>query len=394
MDKQQKVGALKVLHVGRSHAVFDSRIFEKECTSLASAGYAVSYMTSDQVAEFEGVKNGVYLRTIQGVSNPYRVKQILSYLRQIRRIKKKYLEEVLAAKPDVVHIHEKVLGFLVKKLKKCSMRVIYDIHEDNAGNAYTYFKKYGAWFSKCISFLVKWQEKRIVRAADGIITATDHIAELIKPDLKGKKWEVIYNYPVLEDKSIPRQIEEGNCYVCYTGTMGNTRELERMFEGLAWLDKDIKIVMIGNIAPWYKEKLEGIYKNVEFTGYLGKEEIRALHKGAFAGMCVLADTPNIHYSLPIKMFEYMRDGIPVIASNFPIWRAIVEDSRCGLCVSNDIQEIGRAIDYVYSHPEIGRQMGKNGEKSVLEKYNWKREEEKLFAFYSAVLKERTHYESL
>ena len=381
MDKQQKNQIIKVLHIGKGHSIFDSRVFQKECVSLAKEGYLVSYLTSDAVTSFKGEKNGVQLRTLSNVKNPYRVKQIFSHLRQKREIKKRYLDEVLKEVPDIVHIHEQSLGFLVKRLKKHSIQVIYDIHEDNAGNAGTYFRRYGTLISSCMSYFNKRQESRIVKASDGVITATDHIAKLLMPDLMKKKWEVIYNYPILEGEPalVPKDMESN--YICYTGTMGYTRKLEKTFEALAWLKKDIKILMIGNIVPWYREKLEAIYPNVKFCGYLAKEEIQAIHRGAFAGMCVLANTPNIYYSLPIKMFEYMRDGIPVIASDFPIWKSIIEESKCGICVPNEIEAIGKAIDYLYTHQAIGRQMGEAGRESVLKKYNWKREEEKLIAFY-------------
>ena len=381
MDKRQKNQIIKVLHIGKGHSIFDSRVFQKECVSLAAEGYLVSYLTSDAVVSFEGEKKGVYLKTLSGVKNPYRVKQFFSYLRQKRKIKKRYLDEILKEVPDIVHIHEQYLGFLVKKLKRYPIQVIYDVHEDNAGNAGTYYRKYGSFVSFCMSRFSKRQERRIVKAADGVITATSHIAELLMLDLKKKKWEVIHNYPILEEDSDLLPKDTGSNYICYTGTMGYTRKLERTFEALAWLKKDIQILMIGNIVPWYREKLEAIYPNVKFCGYLAKEEIQAIHRGAFAGMCVLANTPNIYYSLPIKMFEYMRDGIPVIASDFPIWKSIIEESKCGICVPNEIEAIGKAIDYLYTHQAIGRQMGEAGRECVIKKYNWKREEEKLIAFY-------------
>ena len=385
MDRQQKNQTTKVLHIGKGHSIFDSRVFQKECVSLAEAGYLVSYLTSDAVTSFEGEKNDVRLRTLSDVKNPYRVKQFFSYLRQQGKIKKRYLEEVLAEKPDIVHIHEQYLGFLAKKLKKHSIRVIYDIHEDNVGNAGTYFRKYGILVSSCMSYFNKRQERHIVKEADGVITATDHIAELLMRDLKKKKWEVIYNYPILEKELDLLLKDTDSDYICYTGDMTYTRKLEKIFEALAWLDKEIKIRMIGNIEPWYRKKLEAIYPNVMFCGYLSKDEIRTIHRGAFAGMCVLADTPNIYYSLPIKMFEYMRDGIPVIASDFPIWKSIIEESKCGICVPNEIEAIGKAIDYLYTHQDIGRQMGKAGRESAIVNYNWKQEEKKLCRFYYAII---------
>ena len=349
MEEQQKNQKIKVLHAGKNHSIFDSRIFQKECTSLAVNGYSVFYLTSDTVMFFEGEKNNVVLRTLSEVKNPYRVKNFFRYFFQKKKIQKRYLKEILMEKPDIVHIHEQQLGFLIKKLKKKSIRVIYDIHEDNAGNAATYFRKYGKGISTIMSFFSKKREYSIVRAADGVITATDHIAQLLMPELKKKKWTVIYNYPVLEKESLFLSKKNNSDYICYTGNMGYTRKLEKIFEALAWLEKDIKILMIGNIVPWYRKKLEEIYPNVEFCGYLNKEEICVIHGGAFAGMCVLDNTPNIYYSLPIKLFEYMRDGIPVIASDFPIWKSIVIESKCGLCVPNETEAIGRAIDYLYTH---------------------------------------------
>lgn len=390
--KELKEGhTIKVLHIGQGHSIFDSRIFQKECVSLAKAGYSVCYFTSDRIRSFEGEKNGVYLKTLSEVSDPYHVWQLFHYLRQRRKIKNKYLQTVLAEEPDIVHIHEQYLGFLVKKLKKHFIKVIYDIHEDNAGNVGTYYEKYGTLVSFYMSRVKKRQERHILKSVDGVITATDHIAELLMKNLKNKKWEVIYNYSIPEEGVLSSTGNTNSDYICYTGSMDYTRKLEKMFEALAWLKKDIKIYMVGNIVSWYREKLQAIYPNVKFCGFLDKEEIRTIHSGAFAGMCVLGNTPNSYYSLPIKMFEYMRDGIPVIASEFPAWRSIIENSHCGICVPpDDVRAIGEAIDYLYTHQDIGRQMGEAGRKSVIEKYNWRQEEKKLYKFYHTIahVKER------
>jgi glycosyltransferase involved in cell wall biosynthesis len=98
--------------------------------------------------------------------------------------------------------------------------------------------------------------------------------------------------------------------------------------------------------------------------------------------------PVINYldALPVKMFEYMAAGIPVIASDFPLWREIVLGNQCGLCVDPmDPASIAKAIDYLMLHFDEARQMGENGRRAVLARYNWSVEEAKLLSYYKNLL---------
>jgi glycosyltransferase involved in cell wall biosynthesis len=90
--------------------------------------------------------------------------------------------------------------------------------------------------------------------------------------------------------------------------------------------------------------------------------------------------------LPNKLFDYMLVGLPVIASNFPLYREVVEPDRCGLIVDpSKPEEIARAMEYLIDHPDEAREMGERGRKAVLEKYNWDKESERLLQIYDAVL---------
>ncbi len=82
------------------------------------------------------------------------------------------------------------------------------------------------------------------------------------------------------------------------------------------------------------------------------------------------------------MFEYMSAGVPLIASNFPLWKEIVEGNKCGICVDpRDTSAIAAAIDQLVGNPEAAREMGENGREAVLTRYNWAAEEPKLLALY-------------
>jgi glycosyltransferase involved in cell wall biosynthesis len=104
------------------------------------------------------------------------------------------------------------------------------------------------------------------------------------------------------------------------------------------------------------------------------------------GLAVLKPIPNYFDSYPTKMFEYMALGLPVVVSNFPLYRTIVETAKCGICVDplNPI-EIVKAIQWLLAHPDEARRMGENGRKAVMERYNWDNESKKLLELYEQIL---------
>ncbi len=80
-------------------------------------------------------------------------------------------------------------------------------------------------------------------------------------------------------------------------------------------------------------------------------------------------------------------GLPVVASNFPLYQEVVESHRCGLTVDpTRPEEIARAMEYLIEHPQEAQQMGANGRRAVLERYNWEKESRKLLQIYDTVLK--------
>ena len=90
--------------------------------------------------------------------------------------------------------------------------------------------------------------------------------------------------------------------------------------------------------------------------------------------------------MPNKLFDYMLMSLPVVVSNFPLYRDVVQTHQCGLTVDPARpQEIARAIVYLIEHPREAQQMGANGRRAVLEKYNWEKESQKLLQIYDTVL---------
>jgi glycosyltransferase involved in cell wall biosynthesis len=91
-------------------------------------------------------------------------------------------------------------------------------------------------------------------------------------------------------------------------------------------------------------------------------------------------------SFPNKIFEYLSVGLPVIASDLPHWRALLEGARCVLFVDpRDPRSVAEAVARVLREPSEAEEMGARGVAAVKERFNWEAESRKLLAVYERVL---------
>jgi glycosyltransferase involved in cell wall biosynthesis len=116
-------------------------------------------------------------------------------------------------------------------------------------------------------------------------------------------------------------------------------------------------------------------------------------QSAYAGLVILHPEPNYVTSQPVKLFEYMCAGIPVIASDFPVCREIIDQAGCGILVNPlDPREIAAAMEFLLANPEQAAEMGRRGFQAILERYNWANEEKHLLRFYSELFRHDAVYE--
>ena len=73
----------------------------------------------------------------------------------------------------------------------------------------------------------------------------------------------------------------------------------------------------------------------------------------------------------IKIFESMEAALPVLLTDVPLYKNMVEKYHCGICVDpNNVQQIEDAIRFLVEHKEEAYRMGQNGRQAVLREYNW------------------------
>ena len=190
---------------------------------------------------------------------------------------------------------------------------------------------------------------------------------------------MINNYASLHDIRISdKPFSERERVISYAGNMQPLYGQTVLFEAMHSVNGILKIA--GN----FNQKVDE--DNILVIGKLNREQVNDLYGEARVGVVLYQYAGNNVDSQPAKLFEYMAAGIPVVTSNFPLWRELVEKNNCGICVDQtNPKEIAKAINYLLDNPEIGQEMGLNGRNAVLSKYNWEHELAKLDDLYKAMI---------
>lgn len=365
----------KIAHLTSAHQRIDTRIFIKECCSLAK-NYSTYLIVADGMGD--DIKCKVSIIDV-GLFNGRRNRMLRAPIA--------IFKEALKLDADIYHLHDPELIPIGLKLKKRGKIVVFDAHEDLPNQILS--KHYLSKTKKNIlSLLVRYYEKFSLSKFDGIVAAT--------PFIKDKFSQIntntvdINNYPRLQEFEVDYSVSKINNQVCYVGGVSNVRGITQMIEALSLTKQNITLKIAGNFEDTQLEKsvkrMSG-WEKVNFLGYVGREDIQNILSQSVTGLVVLHPTKSYIDALPVKMFEYMAAGIPVIASNFSLWKNIIEENKCGICVNPlDPYDIARALDYLVQHPNEAIKMGRNGQNAVYRQYNWNNEERKLIEFYHKISK--------
>ena len=346
------------------------------CSSLAAHGYEVSLVVADGLGDER--KNGVRIVDVGAKSG----RRLARMTKTVRRV----FEWAKALDADLYHLHDPELIPIGLKLKRLGKRVIFDSHEDVPkqllGKPYL-----NPLLLRMLSGAFGVFERYACPRFDGIIAATPFIRDKF---LTINPLSVdINNFPMIGELDAAMPWTDKRDEVCYVGGIAGIRGIREVVRGCEFLQTTARL----NLAGRFSEPAVGTevksypgWARVKEIGFVDRVGVRTVLGRSVAGLVTFHPLPNHIDAQPNKMFEYMSSGIPVIASNFPLWREIVEGNDCGLCVDPlDPKAIAAAIDFMINNPERAREMGENGKRAVLEKYNWGVEEAKLLAFYQTIL---------
>lgn len=365
---------IKVCILTSAHPSLNGRVFHKEAKTLVKAGYSVVLIAQHNKEE---IVDGVRIVPLPEPRNRFE---------RMTKVVWKLFRLALREKANVYHFHDPELIPVGMILKFFGKKVIYDVHED-----YEQKMLSKSWikdeFRKPISFFVGSIEKISGMFFDYIITADSHT----KMKFKKNKVDVVANFaPLGFADGVEADEKEGAFKVIYAGVISEDRGAIKIFETIEYLKhEDIEFHLLGKVNVSRLIDLFNSTPRIKYHGVVPWEEVSKYLVNADVGLILLQPVPAYLYypgENIIKLFEYMSVGLPIIISNFPKLENMISEIGCGVSVDpTDPKEIADSIEFLYRNPDLRKQMGENGKKALMEKYNWEAEGRKLLDIYDRVL---------
>lgn len=366
---------MRICHLTSVHKPTDVRIFYKECISLKKIADEVHliapYVTDSEV-------QGVFIHGV--LMKKSRIKRMTETVKEV-------YEKAIEIDADVYHFHDPELLPIGKKLKRKGKVVVYDVHEDLPRQLYN---KYWIpkFFRKVASRVIENYENSSAKKFDLIVAATPFIRDRFLKN--GCNAIDVNNFPVIEELSTNQTLwENKKDNICYVGGISFIRGIKELVLAIG-NTKHVSLLLAGTFtSESQKEVVKELpgWNQVTELGFLDREGVKDVYENSKIGMVTLHPTINYIDALPVKMFEYMAAGIPIISSNFPLWNKIVRENECGITVDPlNVDEITEAIEKLINNPKLAKKLGHNGRIAVEQKFNWGLESKKLIRAYENILK--------
>lgn len=368
---------MRICVLTTGHTAFDDRIFYKEILSLRKKHDDIYIVAPYEKRQDE--KSGVKIIGVNKASS------LIGRYKLVDEVIKKAAE----IKADIYHFHDLEIVLKVMKLKKLvpGCKIIYDVHEYYP-EMITMSKKIPGILKPLGAFYVNSKEMSVAKKLDYIITTDDYNKERFSK--VNSNVDVIYNFSEFEAKEDDKTKKEYD--VIYQGGISIERGALNLVKAINIAKKkqqDIKMVFVGtfddegtkNTIFKYIED-NNLSDNIKYIGRVPHQEVENYIRKSKMGVVAFLPYPRYAKNIPIKQFEYMSCGVPVIGGYLPSVKRFVTAYNSGIIVDpTDPKDIANAILKLLDDPELCLKLGRNGIKAVKESYNWGNMENKLFSIY-------------
>lgn len=376
--------SLRVCVFTTAHDATSDRVVHREAVSLAEAGHDVTYYTP-----FGGdcAVDVVRCGDIPAGDMP----SMADRLRAAARL----AVTLPRTDYDVYHFHDAEalpVGVLVGALTDA--RVVYDVHE-NVADTLRHKPIFPRPLRPFLARAASVTERFLSRFVDEIVAAAPDIAERF-PD---RDVTVVTNYPRRRwaEETDPATDgggghDDGPVTFVYRGLLTERRGVLTLLDAIDAVpdEYDVSLALGGRYgSDADREAIEARLADsdraefVEWFPSLGGmiDHFRAADVGTICFHPEPNKTNAVHRSN--KLFQYMAAALPVLVSDVGNWATLVEEEEaCGVAVdSEDADAVAAAMVELVEDPARRAELGANGHRAALERYNWETQRERLLALY-------------
>ena len=370
-----------IVHFTTVHPRTDTRIRVKEVATLARhLDEDVQLFVQDGLGDEVDPKDGFLIIDTGPRLKGRLARMTLGAWRMYRAVR--------CAHPSIAHFHDPELLPWGLLLRVEGIRVVYDVHEDLPRQIH--HKIYIPRFLRSVlGSLIGWME---ALAARGVCARVVVIPEQL-PRFPARNTVLVANFPKLDEFPKPSSqfANDTPLTFVYVGGISIARGALQMVHAAGEIrEQGASVSLLGPFTtPGLESRLSSMpaWDHVDYQGVASREQVTKALSDSYAGLVLLHPSPQYKTAYPVKLFEYMASGLPVIASDLPLMRKIVNEHRCGLLVDPiDLGAIVESMKWLLAHPEEARAMGLRGRLAVETMYNWKPEAAKLLALYRQLLR--------
>lgn len=399
MQAKQLMNRKTVCHISY-HPPLDDRIYWKELIALQEAGYKVVHLcVSDRDADYitnEGIR--IIEMKRQRIVPYLWLNRAIQIVFKNKGILKILLQKAADIKAHIYHYHDLQINAIAPELKQLPQnpKVIYDVHEVYWQVAKEQYR--GGIVSKLkahiiSSFYKKWELKKAAYC-DYIIATDEYTLHYFQKKLPHLPAAIVYNYSYYLPDQIPAYVHQPYHFI-YTGLLSKTRGILDALAALSLLVKEqpeARLLLIGPYDhPHFEIELQEkiaerqLQNNVCLHQPVPFLQIASFYQKAKVGLGLFHATPKYTTFIPIKLFEYMAFGLPVIFCDHGPSAKIIKQSNCGiLVVPQNIHAIYEAMKRLLNDKELYGIYSQNAQAAIHQTYNWNTEKEKLLAIYAAM----------
>jgi len=298
------------------------------------------------------------LTSLKPVSNNYHLRSLQLFFHFLK-IKDNF---------DNIFTRNLTFAYLVTRFSK-EKKIIYELHEINENTIWL------KMFKNCLNYL-----KAVVTVSTNNIRYFKNYNSskfIFLPNAVDiKKFNINFSKEEIRDLL---KLPKNKILVTYVGSLQKWKGYDTFLKSYNYLENKGNILyLIVGAKKNQISALKNMYKNIIFIPFVENYKIPLFLKAS--DILIIPNSSkyeiSLKYTSPLKLFEYMASKRPIIASNLPSIKNIVNEDEVLFFEPDNEKDLASKIEFLISNKNLQEKLAKNAYKKV-KNYTWNKRAKKI-----------------